>query len=162
MFLLQETECGAYGKRVPYEEKVPGKWGKSLNSAWSSESITNDISGKDLTVGQMAIQEVSVPQNIGKEAADAVEEVAKIDIPNQGGKDSVPDPQGDGRSVDENEAAGVVLLCIEAQINDHAVTFLIDNVASECFVTTQFAVENELLLNNTKEKLKTHFADGSV
>ena len=33
---------------------------------------------------------------------------------------------------------------------------------SECFVSTEFVVENELLLRNTIEKLKIHLADGLV
>ena len=55
MFLLQETECWVYGERFSYEEKAPGKRGESLSSVGSSESMTNDANGKDLTTDQMAV-----------------------------------------------------------------------------------------------------------
>ena len=85
-----------------------------------------------------------MPQNIGKEAADAIEEVAKVNIPNQRGEDSLPEPQGSEDLADDKEAADVVLLCIKGQVNDHVVTFLIDSGASECFISTEFVAENEL------------------
>ena len=39
---------------------------------------------------------------------------------------------------------------------------MIDSGASECFVSTEFAEENELLVKKAKEKLKIHLADGTI
>ena len=63
---------------------------------------------------------------------------------------------------DEIEAVRSVLLCIAGVLNGIEATFLIDNGASECFLSTGFVEKNKMKTSKTKEKLKIQLLDGTV
>ena len=74
----------------------------------------------------------------------------------QVGEDTLPMPQTNEFVLPANkiETIGSVLLCIAGFLNGIEVTFLIDNGASGCFLSTMFVEKNKIETRKTKEKLK--------
>ena len=62
----------------------------------------------------------------------------------------------------EDDNTRFVLLCVDGQISDIPIIFLIDSGASESFTSEKLVEENRLLLTKSQERLKIHLADGSV
>ena len=82
--------------------------------------------------------------------------------------EQVSEDSGPSRKMKEEESAeeavpaDCILLCIEGFLNGFLVKFLIDSGATDCFVSTAFVEEKELLLNKRKEKVKINLADGTT
>ena len=55
-----------------------------------------------------------------------------------------------------------MLLCVDDQVNDIQVRFLIDSGASECFISQRVVEANGLLMSKSQERLKIHLADGTA
>ena len=65
-------------------------------------------------------------------------------------------------SAEEAVPADCILLCIEGFLNGFPIKFLIDSGATDCFMSTAFVEQKELLLNERKEKVKINLADGTT
>ena len=74
-----------------------------------------------------------------------------MDTRKQGPEDSISVPQENEKILaDEIEVASSVLLCIAGCLNGIEVTFLIDNGARKCFLSTTFAEKNKLRITKKK------------
>ena len=125
----------------------------------ASEAIGEDRGQKSAEqprseqVGQLFLEAATV-ENKNDEPVDSGEQVSEDSGPSRKMKEE--------ESAEEAVPADCILLCIEGFLNGFPVKFLIDSGATDCFVSTAFVEQKELLLNKRKEKVKINLADGTT
>ena len=91
--------------------------------------------GQLLTEAATMEKQKEEPMDTGVQVTEESEPVVKMD---------------ETEPADEEIAAECILLCIEGFFNGFPVKFLVDSGATDCFVSTAFVEDKELVLNKRR------------
>ena len=59
---------------------------------------------------------------------------------------------------EENPTSVVILFCVDGQVNDIQVRFLIDSAPSVCFISQKVVEDSDLIWSKSQEQLKVYFS----